>query len=297
MNRRRWKPGGATGSRSAGALALGALLLTVSPARAQEGVIAAPVAAEPAKPSRPNAVPYDYYTARMVGARRLKVGILAFEYGIIDRLSIGTDPPMYALRGFASIIAPNLHARVNFVHAPGFDLTGVAAGYYIGISHADASGHLWIVPLSLFASVQLAHPLWLHLEGSYNWSRGDGAGDVAKTDVFGTVVLRTGQVGAQLELRLSRVVALTARGRYQFYETPIVFQGDGTIDPYTHVNASIEARPLKDHPAMGVAGVALTWKYVGVVAGGGYGHYFLPGANLAVPHNGFVPEGALWAVF
>jgi hypothetical protein len=281
------------------AVALATVLLALSPARAQEGVVVAPPVYEAPPPphQRPNAVPLDYYTARMVGARRFKVGILALEYGIVDRLSVGTDPPMWAVRSFAKILVPNLHVRGNFVHTEGFELTGQAAAYYANISNDNVAGHVFIVPLTLFASVRLANPLWLHLEGAYNWARATGTGEVTKTDVFGTAVMRTGQVGAQLEYRLSRVVHFFARGRYQFYETPIVFQGNGMPDPYTTANASIELKPLKDHPAMGTGGVALTWKYVGVIVGGGYGHYFLPGANLANPHTTFVPEGSLWAVF
>jgi hypothetical protein len=285
-------------ARAAGAVVLAAGLLALSPVRAQQGVVVAPAELAPApRPGRPDAVPLDHFTARMVGARRLKIGLLAFEYGIFDRFSVGTDPPEWAVRSFANILVPNLHARGNLVHTPYVDATAQLSGYYANINHTDAKGHLWLVPAELFVSLRLARPLWLHLEGAYNWSRGEGAGDIAKTDVFGTVVMRTAQVGAQLELRLSRVVALLARGRYQFYETPIVFEGSGMLDPYTHASASLEALPLKAHPAMGVAGVALTWKYVGLVAGAGYGHYFLPGANLALPYTNVVPEGSLWAVF
>ena len=35
----------------------------------------------------------DERTAFMVGKNKLKLGILAFEYGILRRLSVGSDPP------------------------------------------------------------------------------------------------------------------------------------------------------------------------------------------------------------
>jgi hypothetical protein len=291
MNVRRPKP-------TPSVVAIALVLTAVGTARAQEGVVTAPVFVGEAPPApTPPAVPLDHYTAHMIGGRRLKIGVLAFDYGINDRISFGTDPPEWAIRSVTSVLVPNLHVRANFVHTAGLDITGEVAGYYANINHTDASGHVLMLPLSLFASVRLTHAFWLHLEGAYNWSRGWGAGDVSQTDVGGTVVMRTVQIGAMAELKLSRVVALIARGRYQVWETPIIFQGDGMIDPYTHVNASIEAMPPYSHPAMGVAGVALTWKHVGVVAGAGYGHYFLPGANLALPYNSVVPEGSLWALF
>ena len=43
--------------------------------------------------------------------------------------------------------------------------------------------------------------------------------------------------------------------------------------------------------------IACTWSHVGFIAGGGYGHYFVPGANIALAYKGFVPEASLWAVF
>jgi hypothetical protein len=99
------------------------------------------------------------------------------------------------------------------------------------------------------------------------------------------------------ELRVNRVVAFLVRGRYQFYESNIVFEGSGMVDAFTQANGSLELEPLVRHPAMVTASIALTWKYVGVIAGAGYGHYFLPGANVALQYEGVVPEGALWAVF
>jgi hypothetical protein len=284
-------------ARGAAAAALAATLLALSPAHAQEEVVVAPLIVPPARAPRPDAVPLDEHTARLIGGNRFKVGILALEYGITDYLSVGTDPPAWAIRSFAHVLVPNLHVKGMLLRSSHVEVSARAAGYVMMLNHNGVSGNAYIVPLTLYAWVMLAKPLWLHLEGSYNWAKASGTGDVSNTDVFGTVVQKTAQVGAMLELRLSRVVALLARGYWQPWQTPIVFQGNGMIDPYTSVNVAIEAKPLSDHPIEGLAGVALTWKYVGVVAGAGYGHYFVPGMNLALPYNGFVPEGSLWAVF
>jgi hypothetical protein len=280
------------------ALALGASLLALAPAHAQEGaVVAAPEVVAPATPQKPNAVAFDHYTARLVGRNRFKVGVLALEYGITDWLSVGTDPPAWAVRSVTSVLLPNLHLKGMFVHTAHVDVTGQIAGYYANLANDSASGHLFIAPVTLFVSTRLTSSFWLHFEGAYNYGRGFGAGDVARFEVGGTAAMRTAQVGVQAELQLSRVVHLIARGRYQFYETPIVLEGNGMVDPYTTSHGSLEVRPRTTHPAMGIAGVALTWKHVGAVAGAGYGHYFVPGANLALPYNGVVPEGSLWAVF
>jgi hypothetical protein len=277
-------------------IVLAAAALPLGQARAQP-ILSAPAEVQPQPPPKPNAVPIDEHTARMIGARRFKLGILAFDYGITDWLSVGTDPPAWAIRSVASVLVPNLHVKGRFLKTSVVEISGQVGAYYTNVSRDTASGHVAIVPLTLFVSTQILPRLALHLEGSYNWSRAWGSGDVASTDVYGTAIMRTAQVAAMLELRLTRVIHLIARGQYQYYSTPIVFEGDGMLDPYTQATASLEVQQLANNPAMAIGGVALTWKHVGVIAGAGYGHYFVPGSNLALPYEGIVPEGSIWALF
>ena len=61
----------------------------------------------------------DERTAFMVGRNTLKLGILAFEYGILRQLSIGSDPPAWAARAVMKILIPNLHIKYQFLdHDP-----------------------------------------------------------------------------------------------------------------------------------------------------------------------------------
>lgn len=279
------------------ALATAFLALGPAPARAQQETLQVPAAPAPPTTARPNAVPIDEHTAWLIGGRRLKLGLFSFDYGIVDRLSFGSNPVMWALKGFSSVLVPNVHFKGLLVHSPYVDISGQIAGYYVNLTHDVAHGHVIVVPATLFASVPIGSRLWLHLEGAYSWARGIGSGDVSKTDLAGTAVMRTAQVGAMIEVRLSRVVALFTRGRWQPYASPITFEGGGTLDPYTRVDASFEVRPTTPHPAMAVAGVALTWKHVGLIAGAGYGHYFVPGIDVALPYETVTPEGSLWVLF
>jgi hypothetical protein len=52
-----------------------------------------------------------------------------------------------------------------------------------------------------------------------------------------------------------------------------------------------------EHPYSAVAGVALLWQHVRLMVGGGYGYFFVPGMNMAIPSRGFVPDGSLSVVF
>lgn len=239
----------------------------------------------------------DERTALMLGARRLKLGILAFEYGITNRMTVGTDPPVWAARAFLPVLVPNLHFKYQFYGRDGLALMGSIAGYYADLSKTNtAASALVTFPLSLFASVRLAPRVWLHGEGTYVFARATGAGDVDRADFRGAVSTRAGQAGAMLEWRLTRIFSLTALGRYQFYAADLAFSGSGTGDEFTTVDVQGQLTPRVKHPWQAVGGVALLWRHFHLIAGAGYGYYFIPGLDIAVPTRTIIPDVSLSVV-
>lgn len=234
----------------------------------------------------------DERTAHTVGGQQLKLGVLAVEYGITDRLAVGIDPPAWAARAVLPIWIPNLHAEVVVIDREPFALSVKAAGYYADLkTDESASGSLVAVPLSLFASGRLARRWWLHGEGTYLFARAfGGGGDLDNADLNGAVATRAAQLGAMLEYRITRVVSLTALGRYQVYSGKLVFSGDSTLDPYATARVEGELTSNNEHPWQAVGGVALLWPAVRVVLGAGYGNYFIPGFTIAIPDRGIVPD-------
>lgn len=289
--------------RGAAAAALAATAVVALPARAQtlveeqEVVVVAPPPPAPSLTDVERVNTLDEHTAFTVNRHQLKLGLLAFEFGITDRFSIGTAPPAWAARSVISILFPNLHAKWNFARLPLAVLSAEVAGYYADFGTANASGKLVTIPVNLYSSTPVGSRTWIHLEGNYNYIHAWGSGDITRAGIRGAVATQNLQLGAMVEVRLSRVVALIARGRYQPFSTDVTFNGSSNPDPYTTVQVAAQGHPADPHPWMGIGGVALTWKHVGVVAGGGYGHYFIPGVNLALPYNGFCPEGSLWVTF
>jgi len=236
----------------------------------------------------------DERTALMVGAQRLKLGVLAFDYGITEKISIGTDPPAWAARAFLPVLIPNLHLKLSIFERPPVVLAVQGAGYLAALQeNGSAAGTLSIVPLSLFASFRLHPRLWLHGELTYNWVRAYGSGDLNDAGLGGQVAARAGQTGAIFEVRLTRIFSVTAMGRYQFYTGQLVFQGSGMVDPYTSVDVEGTAKPRAEHPWEAVAGVAFLWRHVHLILGAGYGYYFVPGIDIPYPSKGFVPDGSL----
>jgi hypothetical protein len=241
-------------------------------------------------------VPLDENTALMVGRHQLKLGVLAFEYGITQRVSVGMAAPAWLAGAFSPLFAPNLHLEVGLLDRAPVAVSALLGGYYVRLKDNGETGQLLSIPASLYGSVNVAPRLWLHGELNYNWVRAIGDVAVNTSQVEGATATRNGQVGLAADYHLTRVVALTARGRYQLWSSPLVLTGTSTIDAFTDAELGAELRPDR-HPWMAVAGVAFTWKHVGLMVGGGYGHFFVPGANVATRSAGFVPDGSFWVTF
>jgi hypothetical protein len=220
----------------------------------------------------------------------LQLGLLSIEYGVFDRFAIGIDPPAWAARAVLPIWVPNLHAEIGFIQSQTFALSLKVAGYFADIGTDDAPGTLLALPLSVFASTELAPRWWLHGEGTYLFADASGTGDFDDADLNGAVTARSAQLAATLELQLGRVVSLTLLGRYQFYTGPLLFEGTTQPDAFTSVRLEGEMAPHVEHPWQVIPGVAFSWTHVRLMVGVGYGNYFIPGIGIAMPDRSVVPD-------
>ena len=106
----------------------------------------------------------------------------------------------------------------------GHQLALQLAGYYAHLIDDTSSGHLLAVPVSLFASYRLQERWWLHGEGTYNFVKAFGAGNLKDADIKGNVATRTVQLAAMLEFRIKPWLALLGSGRYQVYSGPLAIE-------------------------------------------------------------------------
>jgi hypothetical protein len=239
----------------------------------------------------------DERTALMLGANRVKIGLLSFDYGIFEQASIGTDPPPWAARAFLPVFIPNLHLKASILQRGPVAMAVQGAFYYVALKQeGSASGSLIVVPISLFTSFRLQHRVWLHTEVAYNIVTATGSGDINEAGLNGEAATRAGQAGTILEIRLTRIFSVTALGRYQFYSGPLAFSGASMLDPFTNATINGQALQRVEHPWEAVAGVAFLWPHVHLIVGVGYGYYFVPGIDLPYPSKGFVPDGSLSVV-
>jgi hypothetical protein len=235
----------------------------------------------------------DERTAYTLRRHTLKLGLLTFDYAITDRLSVGTDPPAWALRSFTSILVPNLHVKMQFIDLGPVAVAGRAAAYFAYLNSSDTSGQLLDIPLSVFASVRVLPDLFLHVEGTYVYAHLIGAGDLSSGEVNGAAANNSIQTALMVEYRLTRIFSITAMGRVQPYESNVTFDVTQTADASTTFQLNGEVVPRVQHPWQAVAGIALLWSRVHLIAGVGYGNYFAPGLDIAVPKRTVVPDLSL----
>jgi hypothetical protein len=255
----------------------------------------APVVARTAEPVTPHlivpeeALRLDEGTAYMVGRHRLKLGILSIEFGITEKLSIGTDPPAWAVRALSNIWVPNLHLKYQFWSNDRVALAGIIAGYVADVSNGGTSGAVFEVPLSGLVSVICTSHLMLHGNLTYVYARAVGTGDVTEATVHGAAAVRALHTGLMAQVPLTRIFSLLLIGRVQLYTGDVGFSANSQVDPYTNVTVNATMVPAQKHPWQTVAGAAFLWRYVHLVAGVGYGYFFVPGMEVAVPKQTVVP--------
>jgi len=232
---------------------------------------------------------YDEHTALILG-KTLKIGVLAFEYGITNRVSIGTDPPAYVVAATEPVVVPNFHVKGIPLHRGPFWLALQGAFYYASVSDHTAAGSVIVAPLSVFATYHVNDKVWLHGEAAFVGVWAEGAGNVSRITLHGAGTARSTQLGVMGEYRIRREISLLLRGRVQVYTGPLAVDADSAPDAST--TATVEARitPHDQHPWQIVPGVAFLWQRVRLTVGVGYGNYFIPGMDIALAGKGVVPE-------
>ena len=68
---------------------------------------------------------------------KLKLGILAFEYGILRQLSVGSDPPAWAARAVMKVWVPNAHLKVQILDREPVALALLGAVYYARLDSSE----------------------------------------------------------------------------------------------------------------------------------------------------------------
>lgn len=239
------------------------------------------------------------WTAHTLRRNEFRLGLLQLEYAPLEWLTVGTDTLPWAAKLFLPIVVPNAHVKLA---APSFGpvTLGAQVGlYYAAISAHDqnANGDVFVVPISGYGSVDVAEAWSVHLEGTYTHVWAGGGVDADDSDAHGGAVTNALQLGTMVEWRISRVVALLARGRIQPYMSSVSVTGNGAPDSYDQRKCG---RTHRSQPTVAVGralGRRIFVEKLQFRVEAGVGALFLPSLGVTLPYRGPVGDANVFFRF
>ncbi|MFT3925359.1 MAG: hypothetical protein QM778_22665 [Myxococcales bacterium] len=227
-------------------------------------------------------------TAYLLNKGEKIVGPFRVDYGILDKLQVGTYVVPWAFVipniQFKMLVFQNEHWVVSL--RPGLFYADLAIPHNLyGIGPDSTDLKLWLVPIEGYVSLNLPRRLTLTLGGVYTAVAGHGHYD--PDDFDGTAAASNAQVGLGLEWRVNRITALYLAGRYIAYQNANGV-GSVTVDVDDATTADVTAKGTANGAdasnGYSVQVSALfSWRYFNLRLGVGYGNYNAPGLNLVVP--------------
>ena len=240
-------------------------------------------------------------TAYTLQAKRLRLGLFKFQYGVWDPLTVGTYTLPWVVR------TANLHVKGRLYFDDPWAVSMHVGGYRLDVSKLkafeDEPGDAIITigtfeptvsyrfdsRFSLSASVPYTD---VRAEGSVNTEAFDGALSGAVDNL---------QVTSTFEWRVSRVTALILHARYLVFQR-VFADGSVTLRPDDYTTVVVDADAESD--ALDFAGawsvvpsVFFSWSSFNLRLGVGYGNWSIPPINFVLPKKIPIPELELFWVF
>lgn len=244
------------------------------------------------------------YTAYTLNPWEASVGPFKAELGLPGGFMLGTYLPPWVIgpavgamvpTGFVKVRDPfdgpvAVSLRSGFMYFNGTSLASRAA------ETEGAKAALWVLPLELAISSRFSELYSQSLLVTFVHAFADGS-ETGNTSIHGAAATNNFSVSTLLELRVSRIVALTLLGRLLLHQGTARVSGNYT-EGSTSVDADLGARP-RGYPFMACAvpGVAFSWKHINLNAGVGYGTWWLPIVELPLTSAQIVPELSFYIRF
>jgi hypothetical protein len=234
------------------------------------------------------------YTAYTLRQNEFRLGLQELEFGPAAWMTVGTDMLPYVAQLYLPAAVPNAHVKLS-LETPHFAVAVRSAFYYAILSQsiggADGAS-AFIVPVSVLGSVPLDDRWSLHGEASYVFLNAASDANVQSLEMQGTAVVSSVQLGAMVELRTTRWLALTLRGRWQPWVSPMQINATTRPDSQTTATVQGEVAPTRD-AWMAIFSTEFSWKNFNMRLGAGYGFWFVPSLNLALAYEGVVGDADL----
>ena len=210
---------------------------------------------------------------------------------------LGTYLPAWAIGPTLGVTVPTVFVKLRDPFE-GPVAVSVRAGlvYFAGATlPADVTGSrtteagIFVLPLEAALSARFNRWFTQSLLFTYVYVAASGA-DTGETSIRGAAGVDSFSASTFLEVRLSRVAALTLLVRV------LAYQGNAHVaarfsQGATTVDADIGARPrTQELVACAVPGVSFSWEHLNLNFGLGYGNWWLPVVELPLRTRQIVPD-------
>ena len=229
------------------------------------------------------------YTAYTLRSWEASLGLLKAELGIPGGVMIGTYVPTWALGPAVGTTLPTAFVKLRDPF-DGAVAVSVRAGivYFDDVSlrsealqNAGSKVGLTVLPFEAALSARFNPWFTQSLLATYVHVSAGGS-DASDATIRGAAVVNNLSASTLLEVRLTRVTAITLLLRV------LAYQGNARVvaqfsQGSTTVDADLGARPRRDDfVACAIPGVAFSGKHVNLHLGVGYGHWWLPVVELPI---------------
>ncbi len=244
------------------------------------------------------------FTAYTLNQNQFRLGLFSFEYGIIDQIMVGTYTIPWVAYAFTGKTMVNGFVKVQPLNIGKFAMSLRGTVFYINaqdLTILDVFEHgnvkATFLPMTAAASYAFNNTWGLTLEGTFVKVFGNANANIQTSDFKGSGAQDNLQLATQLEWRVSRVVALTLRGRWVPWASATALESTVTLDSGGKLELSAAATiPITNAWAV-IPGIALSWGVFNLEVGLGYGNIFLPGVGLVTGNKYPAPELDIYARF
>jgi hypothetical protein len=237
------------------------------------------------------------YTAYTLRPWEVSLGVFKAEAGLPGGLMIGTYVPTWVVGPLLDTTIPTAFVKLRDPFE-GPLTASIRAGviYFDGASLASkltenegSKAGLLVAPFEAALSARYSPWVSQSLLLTYVYVSAQGA-EASDTGIRGAAGVSNLSISTLLEVRLTRVVALTLLARILAHQgnahvTAQFSRGSTTID------ADLGARPRRQElVGCAVPGIAFSWEYINLHLGLGYGTWWLPVVELPLTTPQIIPD-------
>ena len=242
-------------------------------------------------------------TAYTLPAWELSLGLWRAQVGVLDEVLLGTYVPTWFTYPFLQTTVPTGFVKVrDWFHADVAVSLRAGFVFFSGdtlaqklLDDANVQAGMAVFPIGVATSWRANRWFSQSLEASYVFAAAGGESD-GRAKLEGGMATENVTLTSLSEWRVSRVVALTLLGRFLAYRGNARLEGTIEEDG-SEIEVDVGGRFENTVAFSVVPGVSLSFEYVNLELGIGYGNWWLPIVEMPLPGRTLVPEFDIYVRF